>query len=467
MKELIYTSATKLAEIIREKQVSSEEVVSAHIQRIEAVNPKINAIVQFRPEQALKEARAADEALARGDTLGPLHGVPFTVKDYMAIKGVISTYGTLGLANNIMDHDCEVVTRLRKAGGIALGNTNMAEFGASIESDNLIYGRTNNPYDLERFPGGSSGGESAIIAAGGSPLGVGGDSGGSIREPAHYCGIAGIKPTTGRIPRTGFLMQPRGATSFKSQNGPMARYVRDLILGLEILSGPDGRDSSVMPIPLLDPTAVDLKTLRVAYYTDNGITTCTPEVVATVMKAVDALKQVGVARIDEAQPPGIASTYDLYSRLSTAVGAEKTRQHLKALGTEQVSDYMQRMLSQMETKGSMDAADLEALTVEWDLFKDKMLGFMNDYDLIVSPTTSIPAMPHRSSLADEEIHHSFTYCATYNLTGWPAATVRCGSSPEGLPIGVQTVARPWREDVALAAALYLETTFGGYTRPTL
>ena len=186
MEDLIYTSATKLAEMIRVKQVSSEEVVSAHIQRIEDVNPKINAIVQFRPEQALQEARAADQALARGDTPGPLHGVPFTVKDYMAIQGLISTYGTLGLANNFMEHDCEVVTRLRKAGGIALGNTNMAEFGASIESDNLIYGRTNNPYDLDRFPGGSSGGESAIIAAGGSPLGVGGDSGGSIREPAHY-----------------------------------------------------------------------------------------------------------------------------------------------------------------------------------------------------------------------------------------------------------------------------------------
>ena len=467
MEDLIYTSATKLAEMIREKQVSSEEVVSAHIQRIEDVNPKINAVVQFRPEQALQEARAADQALARGDTPGPLHGVPFTVKDYMAIQGLISTYGTLGLANNFMEHDCEVVTRLRKAGGIALGNTNMAEFGASIESDNLIYGRTNNPYDLDRFPGGSSGGESAIIAAGGSPLGVGGDSGGSIREPAHYCGIAGIKPTTGRIPRTGFLMQPRGATSFKAQNGPMARYVEDLILGLEILSGPDGHDSSVLPLPLHDPTAVDLKTLRVAYFTDNGIVTCTPEVVATVMKAVDAFKQAGVARIDEAQPPDIASTYDLYIRLSTAAGVESTRQQLKALGTERISDYMQKLLTQMESRGSMTAAEFEALTVEWDLFKDKMLGFMNDYDLIVSPTTSIPAMPHRSSLDNQEILQSFTYCATYNLTGWPAATVRCGSSPEGLPIGVQTVARPWREDVALAAALYLETTFGGYTRPAL
>ena len=262
-------------------------------------------------------------------------------------------------------------------------------------------------------------------------------------------------------------MQPRGATSFKAQNGPMARYVEDLILGLEILSGPDGHDSSVLPLPLHDPTAVDLKMLRVAYFTDNGIVTCTPEVVATVMKAVDAFKQAGVALIEETQPPDIASTYDLYSRLSTASGAEKTRQQLKALGTEQVSDYMQKLLTQMESRGSMTAAEFEALTVEWDLFKDKMLGFMNDYDLIVSPTTSTPAMPHRSSLDNQEILQSFTYCATYNLTGWPAATVRCGSSPEGLPIGVQTVARPWREDVALAAALYLETTFGGYTRPTL
>lgn len=467
MEDMIFSSAARMARAIRSKEISSEELVNAHIRRIEAVNPRLNAVVQFRPEEALHEARAADAALARGDALGPLHGVPFTVKDYLAIEGLISTYGTLGLAKNVMRHTCEIVRRLRGAGGIALGLTNMSEFGASIETDNHVYGQTKNPYDLTRFPGGSSGGESAIIAAGGSPLGIGGDSGGSIREPAHYCGIAGLKPTTGRLPRTGLLMPPRGLGAFKSQNGPMARYVEDLILAMPALAGPDGLDPSVMPVPLRDPAAVDLKALRVAYYTDNGIVSCAPGVIETVMQAVDALRDAGVKVIEEACPPGVGRTLDLYVRISGASGAEATRKALKDLGTERVTDYVQAYIDRLEERDTLSAPELMALSSEWDVFKEQMLAFMQRYDLIVSPTTSIPAAHHRASLESQETLLSFTYCATYNLTGWPAATVRCGASPEGLPIGVQTAAAPWREDIVLAAALFLEKALGGYQRPLL
>jgi amidase len=464
--EPIFWSATQMAAAIREKRISSFELVSAHIERIRAVNPALNAVVQFRPEAALEEARAADAALARGDTLGLLHGVPFTVKDYMAIDGLISTYGTLGLAHNVMHHNCEVVNRLRGAGGIALGLTNMPEFGASVETENLVYGRTSNPYDLSRFPGGSSGGETAIIAAGGSPLGVGGDSGGSIREPAHYCGLAGLKPTTGRIPRTGFLFQPRDALSFKQQVGPIARYVEDLTLGMRILAGSDGRDPSVVDMPFRDPADVDVRRLRIAFLTDNGIVPCDPSVVDTVYKAADAFRDAG-ASVTRAAPPDISRTYELYGRLSGCTGAKAARQHLADIGTVQVSDYLDSVLRMAERFDGMTAAEFMALSTEWDVFREQMLVFMQDYDVIVSPTTSIPAMPHRSSLSDRNVALSFTYAATYNLTGWPAATVRCGTSPDGLPIGVQVAARSWREDLVLAAAGFLEQTCGGYQRPPL
>lgn len=465
MNDVLFTSAANMARLIREKQISSEELVRAHIDRINAVNPVLNAIVQFRPDEALQEARAADEAQARGEPLGALHGVPFTLKDYMSIAGLKSTYGTLGFANNVMHHDSEVTKRLRRAGGIALGLTNMPEFGASVETDSLVYGRTNNPYDLTRFPGGSSGGESAIIAAGGSALGVGGDSGGSIREPAHYCGIAGLKPSTGRVPKTGFFMHSRGPTVFKTQNGPMARYVEDLWLGLKILAGPDGRDPTVHPVPLPDPAAVDVRKLRVAYYTDNGVVACHPDVRRVVLEAVAAFKHAGVS-IEEAPPPQVTEGLALYVQLVGANGLNKMRETLKAIGTEQVSDFLLAIAESISPEG-LSAAEFDDLIVAWDQYREANLEFMGRYDLIVSPTTSTPAMPHRSSLTDKNVMNSYTYSATFNLLGYPAATVRCGASSEGLPIGVQTAAYCWREDIVLAAAQFLEDAFGGYQRPPL
>src|SRR5262245_57980307 len=232
---LIYASATALAQAIRSKKVSSEEVVNAYLQRIEAVNPQLNAVVQLTADTALKQAREADAALARGDSKGPLHGVPMTIKDSFDTAGVISTGGTKGRALFLPSQDAAAVARLRQAGAILMGKTNTPELTLSFETDNLIYGRTNNPYDLSRTPGGSSGGAAAIIAAGGSPLDLGSDLGGSIRLPSHFCGIAGIKPTSGRVPRTGHIPSfDIGPLEAWMQVGPMARFVEDLILTLPI-----------------------------------------------------------------------------------------------------------------------------------------------------------------------------------------------------------------------------------------
>src|SRR4030043_692078 len=305
--KIIYSSAVALARAIRTKQVSSEEVVNAYLKRMRAVNPKLNAVVQETADTAYEQARAADEAVARGDPIGPLHGVPMTIKDTLNTAGVISTAGTLGRATFVPEEDATAVARMRSAGAILLGKTNVPELALAPETDNLVYGRTNNPYDLSRSPGGSSGGEASIIAVGGSPIGLGSDCGGSIRIPAHFCGLAGIKPTAGRVSRTGHFPPVTGLMNRLWHVGPLAKFVEDLILALWVIIGLDGRDPILVPMTLGDPGLVDLKSLRVAFYTANGILSPTPEIVEVVKKSVEVLSDV-VMSVEENCPEGIKRT---------------------------------------------------------------------------------------------------------------------------------------------------------------
>src|ERR1044071_6850805 len=256
MDEIIYESATALARAIREKEVSSSEVVAAHYERIAEVNPKVNAVVLLTEESARARAREADEALARGEVWGPLHGVPVTIKDAFEMAGVVSAGGTKGRAMHVPSEDAAGVERYRRAGAVILGKTNTPEISLAFESDNLVYGQTKNPYDATRTPGGSSGGEAAAIAAGMSPLGLGSDAGGSIRVPAHFCGIAGIKPTSGRTPRTRHFHPMVGLLDSIWQIGPLARRVEDLQLALPLLCGGDWRDPTIAPVPQGDASDV-------------------------------------------------------------------------------------------------------------------------------------------------------------------------------------------------------------------
>ena len=460
--ELIFASATEQAKAIRDRQISSEELVRACIKRIEEVNPKLNAVVQLAAEAALEQARAADKALARGEIKGPLHGVPFTLKDAIETEGVICTGGTLGRASYVPKADATVVKRLRAAGAVLLGKTNCPEFGWAWESDNLIYGRTNNPYDLSLSPGGSSGGESALIAAGGSPLGLGSDAGGSVRFPAHCTGIAAIKPTSGRVPRTGHFPGPGGTLDAIWQIGPLARSIEDLNTVLPIIAGVDWRDPAIVPMPLGDAAQVDLKRLRVAFHTHNGIETATRETVETVESAARAL-EAGVSAIEDARPPGIEQTYEIYLGLFTADGGAGLEELLKKAGTKKVHPLMQRVLD-IQRSNAKSMAAFGALIGQWDAFRRSLLSFMEQFDVLLCPVCSFPGMVHGSTY---DRLPAFSYSMTYNLTGWPAAVVRAGTSPQGLPIGVQVVARPWREDVALAVAAKIEMALGGYERPPL
>lgn len=331
---LIDASATWLAQAIRAKEVSSEEVVRAFLQRIEQVNSKINAVVQLRADAALADARQADKSLRTKKSIGPLHGVPFTVKDSFDTAGMISSASIKGRASFIPDTDATAVARLRAAGAILLGKTNTPEITMGFETDNLVYGRTNNPYNLERTSGGSSGGAAANLATGGSPLEIGSDTGGSIRLPSHYCGVAGLKPTQGRVPRTGHIISFDGPHQFLTHVGPIARYVEDLRLLFPILLGPDGIDPSMVPMPFRDPDKVDLRKLRTAYFLDNGIASPTEETKTVVLAAVKHVADAG-APVSEARPDAIDQSFDFYIGLLWADGGAWARRILQRNGTRE------------------------------------------------------------------------------------------------------------------------------------
>lgn len=456
MTDLIFSSATEIARRIREREVSSAEVVEAHLRRIARVNPALNAVVTLA-EDAREQARKADAALAAGKLRGPLHGVPMTIKDSFDSAGVRSTWGTVGRRDFVPDTDATVVARMKAAGAVLLGKTNTSEFTLSFFTNNRIFGPTYNPYDTERMSGGSSGGAAAIVAAGGSPIDLGTDTGGSVRLPAHFCGIAGIRPTSGRVPRTGHAVPFGGLADLLTQVGPLARRVEDLALALSVISGPDGVDPYVIPMPLGDYRQVELSGLRVAYFTDNGVAAPTPETVACVERVAGALAGTG-CRVEESRPPGMEQSFGLLRGLLGATGRAGLKLALERAGTP----LSETGLSFVHSAQALDPLELELLLERVDRFRSQALAWFQPYDLLIAPVNAGPALPVGEI---EEKIARFTYTMTHNLTGWPSAVARVGASPEGLPIGVQLTAHPWREDIALAGAAHAESVFGGWQRP--
>ncbi|MEI7744891.1 MAG: amidase [Chloroflexota bacterium] len=455
---LHFRSATDLARMLAAGETSSVEVVEACLARIEEVNPAVNAVVQLAPD-ARERAREADAARRRGDVRGPLHGIPFTLKDSLDTAGVVTTAGTAGWRDRLPVRDATVVARLRAAGGILLGKTNTPEFTWSNETDNDVYGRTSNPYDLARTPGGSSGGPAAAVAAGCSPFDIGSDTGNSIRQPAHVCGIAGIKPTSGRVPRTGHWPGPGGLLDGLTQLGPMARRVEDLALVLPVISGPDGEDPHIAPVPLGAPASVTVTGLRVALFTDNGVQTPTPETIAAVEAAGRALEDAG-AGVEPALPPDISATSEVYRRLAGADGYAWLRRLVNGAGTPGLGSYETRPW--FAEGHAMSGDELTALIEHVDDLRTRMLRWLAPFDLVVCPAMPLPAVPHGAGLAPD---FADGYSDVHNITGWPSVVVRGGTAPGGLPIGVQVVGGPWREDVALAGALVVERASGGWVRP--
>jgi amidase len=419
--QITRTSGTDLAQAIRAGSVSSAAVVDAYLQRIDRLNPRINAVVRVAAARARQQADEADAALASGAETGLLHGVPFTVKDVIDTEGVVSAAGLEERSTFIPRHDAVVVARMRAAGAILLGKTNCPPGGGGGVTDNPVYGPTRNPHDLSRSPGGSSGGEAAAIAAGLSPLGLGSDSGGSLRVPAHFCGVATLKPTSGRVPNTGVLNHPGGFSDYRTQIGPIARSVRDLALVFDVIAGEDGVDAGVIPMPRGRADTVSLRGLRIATYADDGLHATTTATGEAVRAAADALARAGTlvqwTRPDISEARSIT---ERYWRIDESSGADVLR-----------------------------------LFEDWDRFRSRMLAFMANHDAIVCPVSADTAPP--LGQGGVEI---FDYTLPYSLTGWPCVVVPAATCPQRLPIGVQVVAKAWCEHTALAVAARIETALG-------
>jgi amidase len=385
--------------------------------------------VQLAPD-ALERARQADADMAQGASHGPLHGLPFTVKDVFDVAGVISAVGLEHRRGFVPGHDATTVARLKAAGAILIAKTNCPPGGGGGDTENVIYGRTHNPYNPACTPGGSSGGEAALIAVGGSPLGLGSDSGGSIRLPAHYCGVAGIKPTTGRVPNTGAYDHPGGLTDPRTQVGLLARSVADLALALPAICGPDNVDGGVVPMPLGNARAVNVRSLKVAYFLEERGADVTSETAHTVGATAQALSRAGVA-VEERQPPQFVRD----SRRITEAwwGLESLR-----------------------------GQDVVELFNAWDGYRTRMLQFFEEYDAVLCPADAHPAPPFR-----ERDPKRFDYTLPFSLLGWPVVTVRAGASKAGMPIGVQLAAKPWRDDVTLALGMAVERELGGWQAPSM
>ena len=422
-------SAVDLAARIRDRSLGAEAVMQAHLSRIAAVNPALNALVQAAPD-ALDRARAADRVLSEGGAVGPLHGVPFTVKDWIETEDLICASGFAERADHRPSRDAAVVARMRAAGAILLGKTNVTD-GAPV------YARPNNPRDLARTPGSSSSGEAAIVAAGGSPMGLASDSGGSIRWPAHCCGVAALKPTTGQVPLTGHFPRIGHMSDPRTGIGPMARSARDLGPILAVIAGEDPGDPSSVPFPPGDPASVDLKGLRIAWHVDLPGARPTPETASAVEAAAEALARQG-ARIVQASPPRLEESMEI------------TLAYWGRVRSAALSRWMP------DAPDRLSAGQIEQSIFQWERFARAMSAFMADQDLVLAPVAARPAPLHGPIDRRE-----YLYTLPWSLTRQPVAVVPFGRSSEGLPIGVQIVARPWRDHVALAAAIALEQAAGG------
>lgn len=468
MSDLNFLPAATMAANIRQKKISPVELVEAHLARIAVLNPKLNAFVQIDVDGARRQARAAEAVVMRGDTLGPLHGVPLSIKSSMDVAGLRSESGTRLRAGYVAANDAPLVARLKAAGAIILGVTNSPELLMAWETDNAIYGRTNNPWDLSRTPGGSSGGEAAAIASGCSAGGMGSDGGGSIRVPAHFSGICGLKPTPGRIPATGHFPTSVGPFALIGVVGPMARTVSDVKALFEVMQGPDDGDTSSAPVPVRWPSESDLKKIRIGYFEDDGRTPVTTETRAALQTAVKLLKSAGF-EVVPFRPEGLERARQLWWKFFGTAGGmllgPMTSGH-----EEELSTILKEFNSWVAEEPPHSGGSLLEAWIGRDEVRAQVFAQMRDYPVLLCPVAAIPAFHHgeRSwSIDGQTVKYldAWSYTEWFNLLGTPAVAVPVSQTSEGLPIGVQISAGPWREELVLSVAAELEKARGIFPNP--
>jgi amidase len=451
-----FASATELATWIRQSRASASELVDAYLARIARYNPSLNAVVTLDEERARKRAQEADAALARNETWGPLHGVPMTLKDGHSVAGMRTTAGFEPLADYVPHEDGTVAARLKAAGAIIVGKTNVPVLLGDFKTDNPIFGRTNNPWDLDRTPGGSSGGAGAAVAAGLVPLEIGSDLSGSIRIPAHFCGVFGLKPTEHRVSLAGHIPELPGSprsTRVMAVIGPLARHVDDLSLALRVIAGPDGRDTDVPPVPLFPEVAhPSLKDLRIAW--------------------APTFPNVPVARDIRVAIEGLTTEL-------TGLGCH-VEERLPEVRFDEQRELLSRMVGFVMGVFQPHSGDAPPLSLadyftaldRRDYFIRTWEHFFPTWDVLLCPVAMTTAFSHRETgtplnVDGETVEYweEISHCTPFSLTGHPAVVIPLGQDREGLPISVQVVGRRWGEERLLAIAKVLAEVTGGYRKP--
>jgi fatty acid amide hydrolase 2 len=473
---LLTLSATRLAALVRAGEVRSREVVEAHIARVRAVNPTVNALVAERFDAARREADAAD-ARRRDegpDGLPPLHGVPCTIKECFAVDGMPNTSGLVARRGLRAGRDATAVARLRAAGAIVLGFSNTPELCMWMETHNRVYGRTNNPYDPRRIVGGSSGGEGAIVATGGSPFGLGSDIGGSIRMPAFFNGVFGHKPSGGLVPGTGQFPMAVGDAGRKLATGPLARRAEDLWPLLQALAGPDGEDAACRPFTLGDPASVDWRRITVHDFAGDELLRVHPELRAAQERAAAYFRNLG-ARVVRTALPEVRRVFEVWSAilhaagdapLSRILGGDTPLRPWRELGNwaRRSSPHMLPtiVLAILEPLADKTPGRNRALLVRGDAMRRALHEAIGPEGIVLFPSFPSPAPRHGAPLL-RPFHFVFT--AVFNITECPATQVPLGLGREGLPLGLQVAAVPGNDHLTIAAAQALERAFGGWVPP--
>ena len=470
MTDLTFLSTVEMSRQVGGRVISPVELADAHLAKIERLNSKLNAFVHVNPELVRQQARESEAALMNDQVLGPLHGVPISIKSSIAVAGLPWEAGTRLRAGFVATHDAPLVERLKNAGAVILGVTNTPELLMAWETDNLLYGRTNSPWDLNRTPGGSSGGESAAIASGMSAGGVGSDGGGSIRVPAHFCGICGLKPTPGRIPSTGHFPPSGGPFALLGVVGPMARTVADLKVLFEVMQGPDDGDTCSAPVPLRWPKDDELKRLRIGYFEDDGRTPVDPEIRKAVRTAAEALSRAGF-QVEPFRPEGLEEARLLWKKFFVKTGGMLIGP-MFARREQDAGPILKQFLEWSAAEPSLSGRAVIDAWIRRDTLRASFLEQMRKYPILLCPPAAIPAFRHgeRSWTIDGkavEYLDAWSYTEWFNLLGNPGAVIPVSQTSEGLPVGVQIVGRLWEEEQVLSVAFVLERELGPGKRPPI
>jgi amidase len=489
MTNLTFAPAQQLAQMIRHRQVSTVEVIEAHLAKISRHNAQLNAVCTLDAENALTRAKAADLALDRGENWGVLHGVPVTIKDIFETAGLRTTAGYVPLKDYIPQQDATIVARLKAAGAIVLSKSNMAELGGDYQSTNSLFPRVNNPWNLEYTPGGSSGGSAAAVAAGLSPLDIGNDFGGSIRQPAHFCGVYGLKPSEHRISTAGVIPETPGMPICLRQMmtvGCLARSVADLQLCFEIVAGVDPRRPDVPPVPLDTPSGKSLTDLKIAWSDEWAEVPVAAEIKSAMVASAQKLTMAG-AKVERWMPPNfnLSEIFDLYGQMAAHVN--RYAQPIDLYNLRHSAELLWRTATQGDKKlrhlgdysrfiPTMMNPSLkgyfQALT-ERDRFIAEMDAALEPWDVWICPVAATTAFTHRPAWSAIDIDgrsypHAVAngiYLLPFNLSGHPAVVIPIGQTQAGLPIGIQIVGKRWREIELLSIVREIDKVIGDLRHP--